>query len=165
MSASDAAITGATVIVPLIDAAGAVRNVSIRALKDRQIVELDEWVRNRIMRVAVSSLSGVPPALHDKIIDRAIATAVQASYISSEGLKAFNCIDGIAQLLFCSALPGQITYDELRELFTNVANVSVASKMFQLVNSGSIAVGDEKKVDATPTAEEKSTTQYASSTV
>ena len=93
---SDAALTGATVEVRIGD-----RHVKLKALTDRQIVELDEWVRQRIMHIALASLPDrCTPALQDCVIQNALKVASGASWLNPEGRRVLHTIDGLTMLLF-----------------------------------------------------------------
>lgn len=143
MSASeieDAAITGAGVIIPFKAKDGKTREVTIYALKDCQLVELDAWVRARVMQTAISGVSSdMPGDLQDRIIDRAILLAAKSSYMtlaqSSGGSEFFSSVEGILQLILCSSRGGQISLADLRELCNDKVNLKLAAITFSQLNS------------------------------
>lgn len=70
-------------------------------LTDRDIAELDHWLRARVIRTARESLSS-DTSLEDKqlVIDSAVRVAMSMTWMSGDGARQMATLDGMAQLLW-----------------------------------------------------------------
>lgn len=154
---SDAAIVNARVIIPFVQENGLSRDVEILPFTDRKIVEIDEWCKSQIIRVAAKAADGLPTEIQDRILDRAIICAAKTTYLSTNGKEMLNSMEGLQQLVLCTATPGSITRDELAELFKNPTNAMLAAKMVSKVNGSASSQSDKSDSEVQKKVENNST--------
>lgn len=139
---TDAELTGAGVMV---------LGVRMRPLEDRDVVELDEWVRQRIMDVAVRSIGGLPERTAALVVDVALKRAAGATWLSGDGARMIATLDGVAMMLWCSMderdREGKTPAD-LRRLFLTPGAVKEVTTAFRRINR--ILSGEEAAEKKSP---------------
>lgn len=106
-------------------------------LTDRDIEELDNWLRNRIIHMArVASLTLVDSE-RKLILESAITVASTTSWMSPEGSKIMGTLDGIAQLTLQGLRKHhpEVTFGGIRLLLIGATEIESATTAFQQVNN------------------------------
>lgn len=133
MTPEEARVTGASVPVTLGDT-----TYNLRTLSDRDIAELDEWVRSEYIR---TSLSGIPDGMTAKVRDAYFGVisskALGLTWISGEGARMIATLPGVARLFWQSAKANHptLTYEECRKLIMNADAVRMVNSGFRRANT------------------------------
>lgn len=129
---NDPALTGAG--VPL---AIAGQEFQMHSLSDKDFVELDEWIRQRMMKTALASLAGITDStLRAEIIQNATIAASTATWLSGPGVKILSTVDGVSRMLWQSVKKGNpnVTHADLRSLCFDRDNVEEIVTTFNRIN-------------------------------
>ena len=107
-------------------------------LTDRDISELDEWVRARYIATARASLEGVTGPDREETLRIAMDRAMALTWLSGEGLKLIATIDGTARLLWQSIYRSHpdLKYEDLRQLMLDPRNIANVNEAFKELNVG-----------------------------
>lgn len=155
---SDAALTGAAVPVTI----GGVEFL-LSPLSDLDIVELDEWIRSRIIQSTAIAARELAKDMRDELNDRAIRIASAAGVVSVEGVRILSTIDGLARMIWQSTRehhPG-VSYDDVRKLLSaNTQDFELANTAIKRANNlRKSQDGAEKKRKTTSDRPEKKSTR------
>lgn len=128
---SDAGLTKAGIEVQI-----GPHKLVMRPLTDRDLVEMDEWVRSSVMDVALRTLERVDKqSLRDEVLRNALKTASTVGWYSREGFAMMATPNGLARLLHQSAgKPRSPTVEELAKHLTDPASVSRVETTFRRLN-------------------------------
>jgi len=96
-------------------------------LTDKEIVELDRWVRAEYVRMARDSAIGLSQAEQDRIEERAMMKAAGISAFDAIGVKMFGTVEGVTRLAWKSLqrCHPDITFEYLRDQIFNPNNEHV----------------------------------------
>jgi len=86
-------------------------------LQDRDVAELDNWLRSRIIRMARDSLAADEPEDMKRItMEAAIRFAQGLTWISGEGAQVMDTIDGISRIVWQGVYHNhpEVSYEEVR---------------------------------------------------
>jgi hypothetical protein len=140
---SDVALTGAVEEVTI---AGTKYRMS--SLSDKDIVELDIWLQQRIVAVARESLDGVTDqTLRDETLAVAMRTAMATSWISPLGAQVLATPEGMARVLYQSAQKNakhDLDMGAIRQAMQHSENVLLVNMAFTKLN---LAGDDERPPD------------------
>lgn len=108
-------------------------------LTDRDISELDEWVRHRYIQLAVDSLpKDTPPEEVTQVRLQATQAALNLTWMSGQGAKILATVDGMTRLLWQSLRREHpdVEYEDLRgQLFSSERLKMVRHSFVQLNQS------------------------------
>jgi hypothetical protein len=135
VAVTDQQLTGAGVEVTLEDGT----KFFMYPLDDRMIVEMDEWVRQRVVETAVLGAQAIPDrARREEVIAIGVMTAATASFLSEAGARIMGSIDGVCRMLWQS-LDDQTRrerpYTSFRKQMMKPANVDRVVATFRRINS------------------------------
>lgn len=126
-------ITGAATVIRLSDG----RQLEFCPLTDRDIIELDEWVRAEFIAAARDSLEGeTDAALRAETLAVAMREAQGMTFMSGHGPRVLATPAGLSRLLFVSARKRhpELKEDELRPLLLDPNNRDAVNEAFARVN-------------------------------
>jgi hypothetical protein len=128
--ASDAALTGAGVEIHLGE-----HTLVMRPLSDRDFVELDEWLRSKMMTVATAAARAAPD-MSEEILTAALSAATRLTFVSVDGQQMISNISGIARVLKQSCKDCKLSVAELTKLLGDnhevVTEVGLAHRRLNL---------------------------------
>jgi len=114
------------------------KTLRMRPLTDRDIGELDGWLRQRIIRSARESLPpGSTQAEREETLSLAMREAATASLISPYGVRVMSTPEGLARLVWQSVRldhPEQ-TPESILALLYSPENIRAANEAFMELNS------------------------------
>lgn len=94
---SDADLTDALVTLELSDDV----ELKLHRLTDRDISELDLWIRGRVVAISRSAITpDMSPAEQAAIIDAGLSKAMRTSWLSGDGRALIASPDGLARILY-----------------------------------------------------------------
>jgi len=104
-------------------------------LSDRDLCELDEWVRSQYLRVAQSTLPQ-DPAARDAYFAVITKQAMKLSWFSGEGLAHTASLEGIARLMFQSVkkLHPDFTFEKAKNIVRDAGHVREVNMGFKRAN-------------------------------
>lgn len=151
--------TGAAVPVNLIlknqDGSTRIVSLSFKALNDRDIDELDEWVRGEfITQVRMSHRSD--PGITDEEREREMAIAIKhaslLSWVEGEGKSMMATPKGMARIIYQHAInKSELSMEELKTAMFDPSNVQEVNRVCEYVNSSMLAdleVGSLSELEA-----------------
>lgn len=117
-------------------------------LSDRDIEELNEWVRAEFIKMVRNSLpTDCPNDKYQLEMTLAFSHAVTLSWMSGAGSKFMSTPNGIARLVYQSVLKRQptITFEKVRELMYSPENIKRSTEIFEQLNTPPRKKGAHKK--------------------
>ena len=108
--------------------------IHLRPLTDRDISELDEWVRAQYLKTVRESLRDADDDERAKEMTAASLTALGLSWMSGPGASMIATVDGMAKLVHQS-VEEDISYESLRKLMFSAENVNESRRVFREANS------------------------------
>jgi hypothetical protein len=130
--------------------------LQMKPLSDKDISEMDLWVRVRYIRTAREAAEGLTPDRYEQELRIAQMTAIQLSAFSGMGGKMIATVDGMARVIWQGIKDNhpEITEHRIRALMFSQRNLKEANAAFKMVNF-SPAVTSEKgeKRGRTPQAD------------
>jgi len=112
------------------------REFVLSRLTDRDLSELDEWLRARIIKMAQASL---PDDASDKLFERtmgvAMSKAMRTTWMSGDGARMMATPDGMARIIWQSAHheDPDVEYEELRRLMFVPENVKTTNEAMKSI--------------------------------
>jgi hypothetical protein len=125
------AITGHSVPIKLGD-----KVYNVAPLTDKDIAELDAYVKHVHIQTAIDTAAQVPEQVGDKLIAAAVQQASSISFMSPAGAAIIRSTDGVARILWHGLKhnhPG-ITWEEVRGLIFNRRAIDEANRVFNKLN-------------------------------
>lgn len=144
MNVTDAQLTGAKTPVTLTDG----KTYLMRPLEDVDVIELDEWVKQKVMSTALKSVAGLGQAVQDQVIAVALRTTAPMTWLSGEGARMMGTLDGVTMMLWQSLSPEErIKSDpvEFRALVMKPENAKKIVVAFKRLNSFIVKAEPEVK--------------------
>lgn len=121
-------------------------------LTDRDISELDEWLKAKFIEMARSSLTpGLSSAEREETLGVAMRIAMSMTWMSGQGARIIGTIDGISRLLYQSikARHPDMTYERTRSFIADPrhmeANIAKVNDAFEELNIGKGKSFERKK--------------------
>lgn len=103
------------------------RKLAFRQLTDKDITELDEWIRECYLDAVYKAAERQSPEMRDVIIDRASRTVLEMTFYGPQGAKYIATPEGITQWIWqlSKGLPENegLTRDQLRSYALHPLNV------------------------------------------
>ncbi len=163
MSAS-AKLNRAPSELTLFDKDGTERKFQMRALNDRTLTELDEWLRSKFLAMTRKSLRDDPEVTeHEYRAEMSIAQerAPTITFMHGIGPKMIATVDGMTQLLFLSIRENhpKMTVEKLRKLMFSQANIAATRKKFAQLNNRKLEKSDVDTGQGGPAAGKKQSQQ------
>ena len=115
-------------------------------LTDRDIAELDNWLRTRVIRTARESLSpDTSPNDRQLVIDSAVRVAMSMTWMSGDGARQMATLDGMAQLLWQGIQHNhpETTPEQIRGLLLDPVTIEEARDTLRRLNFA--GNGEQKK--------------------
>lgn len=108
----------------------------LKPLTDRDFVELDEWVRARAMKAALSGLVGVTDKdLRREVISTATETVAALTWLSGPGAKVAASFDGVSRMLYQSVKhKSKLSHEEIRKLMFAPGALDEVMATFNRIN-------------------------------
>ena len=129
--------------VPLTFADGTTYTMS--PLTDRDIVELDEWVKHEYIRIVRSTLpQDVPQAERDRQMSLAYRQAMALTWLNGDGARLIATVSGMSRLVWQAIKKRHpdVTEDDLRRHMFDPRNIDAARERFEYQN---LSPSEEKK--------------------
>lgn len=126
---------------------------------DRDIDEMDNWIRSSVIEMARASLSpAATKAEREETIGCAIREARQLSFLSPEGAKMAASIDGIARVVWiaCRKNHPEVKFEEIRAHITNAETIDYLMQVWDEQNRAPL-VGGKKTQTGSPKARTRQT--------
>lgn len=145
----DSALARAPKTLKLLERNGKYNEYTCIPLSDKDIIELDEWLRDRFIQQAYFAAESLPQEAGDRIIKIALKEAISLSWISNEGRALVATIEGITRIFFQALdktkhsnvkVPQHVRY-----LFTNSDNIKVVWRRLIVQDLMSGKEADKKK--------------------
>jgi len=114
------------------------KELAFSPLTDKDIAELDNWVRTEYIKMARDSLDTVDePALRAETIKSAMDTAAGLTWMSGQGAQMMQTVNGMSRLCFQSVRRGDptVTHEWLREQLLDHRNVAEVRRAFEMANN------------------------------
>lgn len=142
---STADLTGAHVSLELGDT-----ELSIRRLTDKDITELDEWVKSRIIQLARASLSdSMTSDEREEFLGIAMRQAMRTTFLSGDGAKMMASLDGLARIVYQGLVDkASMSFEDIRSALLvpeNVRRVGEVVKAIRPQMPGSATSGTPGK--------------------
>jgi hypothetical protein len=109
----------------------------VTPLTDRDISEMDAWVRARVVSTAQASLSpSMSKEERQEVLTVAMQTAQAESMLSARGAEILGTIDGMARLMWQTIRKHhpEVTVEQLSSWMYNPINVDAATVLFRQLN-------------------------------
>ena len=109
------------------------------ALSDRDMTELDEWVRSRYIDMARKSLpSDATQEQREETMRLAMDRAIGLTFMSGIGARMMATIEGVARLTWQSLRARQpnLTYEQVKAYMFSKENVKCANERWKELNLG-----------------------------
>ena len=105
----------------------------VSPLSDKDLIELDEFVRFVHVNAAVNS---APAAMKDRALEIAIKQASSLSFMSPDGAAIIKNHNGISRILWHGIRHNhpEVTHEQIRELVVNHEVVAEANRVFKKLN-------------------------------
>lgn len=136
MKQSDKNLSGAADLVTFTNG----KQLWMSPLTDKDIAELDNWVRSYYLKTQRNSL-GEDASEEDKIRVERIAqeVAVNLNWYQGLGMQIMAGVDGMTAIVYISAKKRhpEVTFDEIRALLLDPKNLNEANDKFESLNINS----------------------------
>ena len=157
---NDPRLTNAATPIMLLDANGAAFELLSRPLSDRDMDEIDSWLRQEYLQRLESALSVCEqPATKAMMITQACTLVTNIHFMDGGiGSRMIASVPGLSRLVWQSARADhpKLTYSEVRQLLLNTENRTRAKKTWEDVNLGPTGKPEAKPAE-TGQQEPKST--------
>lgn len=124
-------ITGASAPIKL---AGKLYNVA--PLSDKDIAELDAYVRHVHIQTAIDAAKGQDAAIVDRLIAAAVQQASSITFMSPQGAAIIKSQDGVARILWHGLKHNhpELTHEQTRALMYDPMSLREANRVFKELN-------------------------------
>jgi len=160
---SHSSVSGASIPIKL---DGRVLDVS--PLTDRDISELDAYVKHVHIQTAIDASLNQPDRIADKIISAAVQQASSITFMSAEGAAIIRSTDGVARILWHGLRHRHpdLTFEDVRKLIFNPRAISEANRVFNELNVKPLneVAAKGKALGAALSRKKKSTVRSSKST-
>lgn len=118
--------------------------IALAPLNDKDMVELDQWIRSFFLEITLKDLEKLPDRVQDRYIAQAQKQALGLTFMSGDGAKLMATVDGMTRLIWQMAKKEnpKLTLPELRQRMLNPENIEAANRAFSLTHPSS---GDNEK--------------------
>lgn len=109
---------------------------TVAPLTDKDISELDEYIRHVHVTTAVKATQGLSQEIQDRALEIAISQASELSFMSPRGASIIRSLDGVARILWQGLKHNHpdLSYEEVRATFTDRSLVKEANRVFTKLN-------------------------------
>lgn len=148
MNSTDPRLNGASVPLILISRENKEVELLISALTDKDMTELDEWVRSEYIKNARLSLpANASTEERNETLALAFNQAFGLTFISGLGARMMGTVDGVARLIWQGCLKAQpnITFEFVKSLMFDAKNVKASNDGWKNLN-----IPNQKKVAEVP---------------
>jgi hypothetical protein len=124
--------------------------LNMSPMSDRDIEEMNEWIRARFIQNARNSLAGITdPATREETLAIAMRTASRLQFTNGTGAGMVATPEGMTQLVYlcCRERTANLTYEVVRALMFNPLNVESVNHSWREANgvtSGTQSAGERK---------------------
>jgi hypothetical protein len=146
MSSTDARLNGAAVPLILVNKSGEEVTLLITALTDKDMTELDEWVRSEYIKNARLSLpANASTEERNETLALAFNQAFGLTFISGLGARMMGTVDGVSRLIWqgCRKEQPGITFEFVKSLMFDAKNVATSNETWKNLN---VPGGNSKKI-------------------
>lgn len=108
-------------------------------LSDRDIEELNYWLQDQVIQVAVRSMSSVTDQrVRDELMDAAVRQASGLTFLSGEGAKRMRSLEGVSRVTWqgLRRRHPQLTYERVKELILDPKTIKYVNEVFRKLNHG-----------------------------
>lgn len=115
------------------------KSYQMSPLDDKDVAEIDNWLRSRVIRIARDSLTAdMDEDTRQLIMGAAISHVSTLSMLSSNGAKTISSIDGFTRLMWQGIRKNHpdVTEAEIRKELTDPKNLRTMLDEFDLINEG-----------------------------
>ena len=124
---SDEDLTGARVELILSNDV----TLTLHRLTDRDISELDLWIRGRVVAIARAAITpDMGISERNELTEAGLAKAMKTSWTSGDGNALMSSVEGIARLLY-QADDTDVTYEDIR---ITLYDTNVLSRVMQAID-------------------------------
>lgn len=116
-------------------------------MSDKDMVEVDEWLRANYIRTARSSLPSDATQLErDETLTIAMREAQSISFMSGQGAQMIGTVSGLARLIWQTVKHRHpdVSYESLRSKLFNPANVREGNRVWKQLNLGKKGEGENE---------------------
>ncbi len=116
------------------------KSYQMSPLDDKDVAEIDNWLRSRVIRIARDSLTAdMDEDTRQLIMGAAISHASTLSMLSTSGAKTISSIDGFTRIMWQGVKKhhSDVTEAEIRKELTDPKNLRTMLDEFDLINEGS----------------------------
>jgi hypothetical protein len=124
-------ITGASAPIKLGD-----KLYDVSPLTDKDIAELDAYVRHVHIQTAIEASRGQDDRLTDKLINFAVMQASAITFMSPQGAAIIKSQDGVARILWhgLKHKHPDLTHEQVRKLMYDPSSIKEANRVFKELN-------------------------------
>lgn len=124
-------ITGASAPIKLND-----KVYNVAPLTDKDIAELDAYVRHVHIQTAIDASKGQEPAIVDRLINAAVMQASAITFMSPHGAAIIKCQDGVARILWHGLKHNhpELTHEQVRAMMYDPSSIKEANRVFKELN-------------------------------
>jgi hypothetical protein len=156
-------ITGASAPIKL---GSTVYNAS--PLTDKDIAELDAYVRFVHIQTAIDASKGQPPDMVDRLVNAAVGQASSITFMSPQGAAIIRSQDGVARILWHGLKHNhpELTHEQVRALMYDKTTIAEANRVFKELNVEPLAevAAKGKALAAAQLRRKKSTSRLSKGT-
>lgn len=156
---NDPRLTGAVVPVMLTQADGSEFELRTKALSDRDLDEVDAWLRQEYMRRVEDSIKVCSAQTKNAMLSQACGLVASINFMDgSIGSRMIASVNGLARLVWQAARAEhpELTYANVKHLLVNEENRKQARKTWEDTNLGPMGKAPAKPQEPDQ-AEPKST--------
>lgn len=116
-------------------------------LSDKDIAELDNWLRSGMIKAASDSLTDdMSQAARDEVLRVAITEARSTSFLTGTGARVMATPDGIARVLWqgLKRRHPELTHEKVREMLGDPRTIEYCMLQWHELNVGKMAQATEK---------------------
>jgi hypothetical protein len=156
-------ITGASVPIKLGD-----KLFDVSPLSDKDIAELDAYVRHVHIQTAIDAAKGQDDRIADKVINFAVMQASAITFMSPQGAAIIKSQDGVARILWhgLKHKHPDLTHEQVRALMYDPLTIREANRVFKELNVEPLAevAAKGKALEAARLHRKKSTSRSSRGT-
>lgn len=134
---ADPRLNGASIPLTLTNKQGDDVELLLAPMTDRDMTELDEWVRAEFIRNARNSLGETATAAErQETLTLAMQQSFGLTFISGMGAKMMGTVDGIARLVWqgCKSNHDGLTFEFVKDLMFSQQNVAASNAAWKSLN-------------------------------
>jgi hypothetical protein len=139
------------------------REYFLSPLSDRDIEELNYWLQDQMIQMAVRNMAPeLPQRTRDELMDAAMRQAAHLSWMSGEGSKQMRSLSGVARVAWqgLRRRHPELTHDDVKKLIMDPKTVEYVTTVFRKLNGRKKEVNAQSQ-DGAPQEEDQSSEQGA----